>query len=54
MKRLEQKIALITGAARGIGQAIAELFALEGAQMILSDINDQEGRNIASKIGGNA
>ncbi len=54
MPRLEGKIALITGAARGIGQAIAELFSAEGAQLILSDINDELGQEVADKIGANA
>lgn len=51
MPRLENKIALITGAARGIGKAIAELFSAEGAQVILSDINDILGQDVADKIG---
>jgi 3(or 17)beta-hydroxysteroid dehydrogenase len=51
-KRLENKIALITGAARGIGQAIAELFHREGALVILSDIRDDEGRALASALSG--
>lgn len=54
MSRLEGKIALITGAARGIGQAIAELFSDEGAQIIVSDINDEQGQAVANKIGVNA
>ncbi|MBE9549541.1 MAG: glucose 1-dehydrogenase [Proteobacteria bacterium] len=54
MPRLEGKTALITGAARGIGQAIAELFSAEGARVILSDINDRQGREVANKIGKNA
>jgi len=54
MPRLEGKIALITGAARGIGQAIAELFSAEGAQVILSDINDDPGQRITNRIGVNA
>lgn len=54
MGRLEGKIALITGAARGIGQAIAELFASEGSIVILTDINDELGREVTSKIGGKA
>jgi len=47
--RLENKIAIITGAARGIGQAIAELFAREGAVVILLDLLP-EGKEVAAKI----
>lgn len=47
--RLENKIAIITGAARGIGQAIAELFAREGAIVILLDLLP-EGEEVAAKI----
>ncbi len=39
MKLLENKIAIITGAARGIGQATAELFAQHGARVVMSDID---------------
>jgi len=39
MRRLEDKIAIVTGAASGIGRAIAVLFAKEGARQIISDIN---------------
>ncbi len=54
MKRLENKIALITGAARGIGKAVAELFHKEGAYVILSDIKDEEGKTAASSLGNNS
>jgi NAD(P)-dependent dehydrogenase (short-subunit alcohol dehydrogenase family) len=54
MTRLDGKIALITGAARGTGQAIAELFAAEGAKVIVSDINDELGKEVALKIGERA
>ncbi|MDA8621938.1 glucose 1-dehydrogenase [Psychrosphaera sp.] len=54
MHRLKHKVALITGAAKGIGQSISELFAEEGATVILSDIDDALGKAVCSEIGGNA
>lgn len=42
--RLSGKTAIITGAAQGIGSAIAQCFALEGARLVLADINEEAGR----------
>ena len=50
MKRLENKIALVKGAARGIGRATAELFANENAVVIFSDINDSLGSSVVKSI----
>jgi NAD(P)-dependent dehydrogenase (short-subunit alcohol dehydrogenase family) len=49
--RLKNKTAFITGSARGIGQATAELFHQEGATVMISDIRDQEGMALAAKLG---
>ena len=51
MKRLENKIALVTGAARGIGATIAEAMVAEGATVILSDINNEQVRTTAQRLG---
>lgn len=52
--RLKNKIALITGSARGIGKATAELFHQEGAVVIVSDIKDEEGDALVSTLKTNA
>ena len=41
MQLLEDKVVIVTGAARGIGRACAELFAIHGANVVLSDIDSE-------------
>lgn len=55
--RLKNKIAIITGAASGIGKQIAETFAREGAKVVIADLNKEAAENTAKAIsgkGGNA
>jgi NAD(P)-dependent dehydrogenase (short-subunit alcohol dehydrogenase family) len=54
MKRLEGKIALVTGAARGIGESIARAFVENGAFVYVTDINDPSGEAVAKSLGAKA
>jgi 3alpha(or 20beta)-hydroxysteroid dehydrogenase len=52
--RLEGKVALVTGAARGQGAAEATLFVEEGAQVVLADVLDDVGKDLAGSLGSSA
>ncbi len=52
--RMDGKVALVSGAARGMGAAEARCFAAEGARVVLGDVLDEEGAKVASEIGENA
>ncbi|MDG2460279.1 MAG: SDR family oxidoreductase [Luminiphilus sp.] len=53
-KRLDGKVAVITGAASGIGAATARTFFEQGARVVLGDIQDQAGEALAESLGGPA
>lgn len=50
MKRLENKVAIITGAAMGMGRATAELFAEHGAKVVVADFNTEAGNEVVEFI----
>ena len=53
MGKLDGKVAIITGAGGGIGQAAARLFAAEGAKLMLVDLNEEALVTLAKSLGGN-
>jgi 3alpha(or 20beta)-hydroxysteroid dehydrogenase len=54
MARLEGKVALITGAARGQGEAEVRRFVAEGARVVMGDVLDDDGRRVAASLGERA
>jgi 3alpha(or 20beta)-hydroxysteroid dehydrogenase len=54
MGRLDGKVAIITGASQGMGEAHARRFVAEGAKVAMTDINEERGQEIASELGDSA
>ncbi|MET9816714.1 SDR family oxidoreductase [Streptomyces sp. NPDC006129] len=54
MGRLDEQVAIVTGGAGGIGTAVARALAAEGAAVVVADIRDAEGADLAARLGGRA
>ncbi len=54
MARLDGKVAIVTGASKGLGEADARIFAREGATVVLTDVDAENGERVAAEIGGAA
>ena len=49
--RLKDKVAIVTGAAHGMGESTARIFAREGAKVVVADIQEEQGQTVATAIG---
>jgi 3alpha(or 20beta)-hydroxysteroid dehydrogenase len=54
VNRIQGKVAIITGAARGMGAATAHMFAREGATVIAADVHESDGQIVAKELGGSS
>ena len=50
-KKLEDKVAIVTGGASGIGEGICHEFAVQGARVVIADKNEEGGKSVAQEIG---
>jgi NAD(P)-dependent dehydrogenase (short-subunit alcohol dehydrogenase family) len=50
--KLNDKTIIVTGGARGIGQALSQAFAREGARVVVADLLEEDAKSVAAEIGG--
>jgi 3(or 17)beta-hydroxysteroid dehydrogenase len=50
MDRVKDKVAIVTGAARGLGEGISRLLAKEGAKVVVTDVLEDDGKEVAEEI----
>ncbi|HUN12041.1 MAG TPA: SDR family NAD(P)-dependent oxidoreductase, partial [Rhabdaerophilum sp.] len=52
--RLKDKVAIVTGGAQGFGEGIAEVYAREGAKVVVTDLNEEGAQKVAARLGNGA